>query len=95
MTFRKLCEKIAEETGLEIDFYKEKGRKKDAFHDDGTLHVISRGVRACFWVGQDDNTRANERTRAVLKMLDIEPNDRTLLDETEDDDCCPHCGHEL
>ena len=73
--FEKQCIEVNEKLGLgEIMFFPEPGRKPEVFEDDGTLHVVRRGQRACFDVsnGQDYSARKqNGVTRKVLDALGI------------------------
>jgi hypothetical protein len=92
------CQKIADTLNLgDVLFFADEC-KEPPFEDDGSLHVIKRGMRACFDVGDGqrrDGKSQNEFTRAVLTALKMERfiNDRTLVEENdEDDETCPHCG---
>jgi len=99
--FQKRCIFVADFCYLpEPSFYEDR-RKSEAHHDDGTLHVIWRGQRACFDVSncQDDPEHVvNEKTRKVLIGIGLEKfiGDRVLVEEDDDEDdrgdCCPHCG---
>jgi hypothetical protein len=70
-------------------------------HDDGNLHITHNptGTHVCFDVQHGQNLSAketNENTRAVLTALKMERfiGERTLLDESEDEDdeVCECCG---
>ena len=99
--FEIKCEAVAEKTDVSFNFFGNGMGKNDVHEDDGNLHIIYRGGHYCFDVGKCQSLSGkeqNERTRSVLKELGMESKicDRTLVEETEDeDDCCPHCGHEL
>lgn len=94
--FEKRCQEVADKMDVEVTFYRDKEPFQDPFEDDGNLHVISRGSRAAFSIGQDTPAAIhNEKTRAILTALGMEKKigERVLVDETEeDDDCCPECG---
>ena len=97
--FEKRCRKVAEDMDIGIDFYDDDS-KAGAHEDDGTLHVVWRGKRACFDVSncQDDAPSVqNGKTRQVLKSLGLEKwiGEDVLVDEDDEDDeeqGCPHCG---
>jgi predicted GNAT superfamily acetyltransferase len=94
--FVEECREIAVKLDVELTFYdEEKGRGASrSFEDDGFLHVVFRGKRACFTVNvNDDPVRQNDLTREILKGLGRadEIGDNTLVDET-DDDVCGECG---
>lgn len=98
--FERRCEKVAEETGVGVDFFGAKGDKykSDVYEDDGNLHIFIRNEWACFNVGQGqtlEGKEQNENTRKVLTALGLEKHitNRSLVEEEEEeDDCCHHCG---
>lgn len=86
--FEKLCREVASATGIDVDFYEDR-RPADVFEDDGTLHVMYRGLRAVFDVGSGQSLTGEEqntRTRLILEKLDRPVTDRVLVEEYEDDD---------
>ncbi len=94
--FERKCIAVNEKLGLgEILFFPDE-RRADAFEDDGCLHVVKGGMRACFDVASDDAAVQNERARAVMTELGMEKkiDDRVLVDEKadEEDEYCPHYG---
>lgn len=96
MTFRKKCEKVAEEMGIEVDFHDDSPAKSDTYEDDGTLHIRRRGLRAAFDVSNGqalDGKSQNENTRKVLVALGMAAliGGQTMVDDVEEDEC-PHCG---
>ncbi len=99
--FEKKCLKVSEKTGVSFySPYEDDNMHLDAFEDDGCLHIHKGGIRACFGVNptQDEPAKIqNERTREVLKALGLEKliGSRVLVDETEEDQECPHCGRPL
>ncbi len=102
--FRKRCLKVAEKLDLAVDF-NDDPRADDTFEDDGTLHVLRGGLRACFDVSNGQTCEAdmqNAWTRAVLTALSMKRaiTDRVLVDEgcgggDESGEYCPHCGEKL
>jgi hypothetical protein len=66
------------------------------FEDDGALHIVRFGYRACFVVSesQDHPKRQNELTRRILNDLGIDiDGDRVFVDEdSEHDDTCGEYG---
>jgi hypothetical protein len=97
--FERDCRAVAEETGIEVDFfYNEKG--SDCYEDDGNLHIHKSGMRAVFNVGHNGDlpgAEQNERTRKVLNALGMgkKISDRVLVTEEaeeDDDDVCGECG---
>ncbi len=97
--FQIECEALSEKTGIYVMFFEDKDAQKPV-EDDGNLHITKRGLRACFDVGNGQSLSGkdqNENTRTILKALGMEDaiNDRTLVDETDEDEeneCCEHCG---
>lgn len=86
--FERLCRDVAESTGIDVLFFEDK-RPADTFEDDGTLHVMYRGLRAVFDVGSGQSLTGEEqnaRTRMILEKLDRPVTDRVLVEETGDDD---------
>lgn len=89
--FEKQCNEVADLFDLgEVLFFPDKGRKHEVFEDDGTLHVVRRGQRACFDVSNGQNAsarRQNEVTRKVLAALEIElsPKEEIYVFQKEDD----------
>jgi hypothetical protein len=85
--FRKLCEDVSNKTGIDVTFYKEDKVRRDAFHDDGTLHVQDGAkLRACFDVGQDNPRVTNIETLRVMDALGMEVTCRVLVEESNEDD---------
>jgi len=85
--FEIQCEGVAEKHGVDVIFFDDI-RKMSALEDDGNLHVIKRGLRACFGIGQDEKISIyNEKTEGILTDLGmgkfIGPN--VLLEDE-----CPH-----
>jgi hypothetical protein len=97
--FRSQCESVASNLGYELNWFDDVNRANNAFHDDGCLHIVRRGERACFDVshGQSDSgLEQNRATREILGKLKLPVTDRCLTDEDDDEDeCCPHCGRGL
>jgi len=96
--FERDCAKVAETTGISVNFFgAPKGQKQSFYEDDGSLHLHKRGGWACFDVGNGQSLSGkeqNERTRKIMEALGLPITDRVLVDETEDeeDDECPCCG---
>lgn len=88
MKFRQTCEQVADRLGIGVSFFSPQP-SRPPFHDDGNLHVTSRGTRACFHLDQDAPDKLqNQRTRLILIALDMERHigPQTPLDETNDQD---------
>lgn len=70
----------------------------DVFEDDGTLHVIRHGIRACFDVGAGQSLSGYEQNQNTIKVIEhlgitSYNNKRVFVEETnEEDEVCPHCG---
>ena len=96
--FLKACEGAPLFTG---DWYID-DRDDDAFEDDGCLHIIRKGIRACFDVGDCQLLKPreqNENAQEVLDYLKLDDFDhkRVFIEEPEEEDdeedeICPHCG---
>lgn len=97
--FEKKCRQVEEVTGVELFMIYDEPKSNYCYEDDEVLHVCKGTERACFSVGADHISGAeqNERTRQVLTALGLEKKitDRVLVEEDEDEDedeYCPHCG---
>ena len=92
------AELASKNAGVELSWYDD-DRKDDAFHDDGTLHVLIHKKRACFSLGQDTPAhKVNRQTKAILESLNMPElySDRTTTDVNSDEgEHCPHCGRFL
>ncbi len=99
-TFKKKCEKVSEDLDIPVVFYDDP-RKTAAFEDDGYLHLVKNGVRACFDVANAQTYTAyqqNANTKAVLDALNFKEYTLQIVfvddKEDEEEDCCPECGRE-
>jgi hypothetical protein len=98
--FIQRCERVAENMGVEVVFFKGDGFERQ-FEDDGCLHIVRASTRACFDVsnGQNGSGEAqNAKTREVMRALGMTKliGDSVLVDERDDDaDVCPHCGRSM
>lgn len=99
--FQLQCEAVSEKTGINVMFLDD-NQNSEPCEDDGNLHIIKHGLRACFDVGREQcasGKEQNERTRKVMTELGMEKQitDMVLVDEQEDcdDDECPCCGSPL
>ena len=84
--FEKKCKAVADDIGIEVTFYPDNDRA-NAYEDDGALHVVRCGQRACFGVGiADDPVEQTKNTRLVLTALKLEKEigDHTLVYEWGD-----------
>lgn len=88
--FQTKCEKIAEDTGVDVIFCNEEKIRTDAFEDDGNLHVQQGGkLRACFDVSNGQclsGHKQNENTQIIMEALGLTVSDRTLVDNYDEDD---------
>ncbi len=93
--FKKKCNDISADTGINVGFYTD-AREKAAFEDDGVLHIVRHGCRACFDVDTGQSSPpslVNDNIEAVCKALKIKANPLWFCEEEEEkDDTCPHCG---
>ncbi len=94
LTFREQCEEVADALSIDVVFFNET-RPSTVFEDDGALHIVRRGVRACFGVENDDPQLQNEKASRVLAGLKIPETKAAFVDEDDERDCCPHCGEPL
>lgn len=95
--FKQKCQRISDQLGLADPEFYEDSDQQDPFYDDGTLHVVKYGVRACFHLDEDtEGSLQNERTRIILGALNMKRkiNDRVLVDDdlNAEEEYCPHCG---
>ena len=97
--FETLCNQVAERYGLQEPMFFTDNQKQDPFEDDGNLHVMRRGLRAVFGIGDEvPSEEYNHLTRCILTDLGLEKkiNDRVLLEEEDgdeyEDEYCSHCG---
>lgn len=97
--FQRKCEKVAADIGIGVCFDAEEQRR-EAFEDDGTLHIARQGIRAMFDVshGQSlEGKEQNEYTRKICAAMKIEVAENMLAEEGDEEEsghegACPHCG---
>jgi hypothetical protein len=94
--FELRCEKAAESIGVEVEFEPDPSMDS-VFEDDGALHIRVGGRRAIFIVNPTQDESAviqNARTRKIMEDLGVKRkiNERVLVDEEEDAECCSECG---
>ena len=99
-SFRLKCDKVFKDLDMEPLYFEGEDRADDQFEDDGVLHVIRGGLRACFDVRRGQSLSAvaqNTNTAVVMNALGLKKHidPRVMLDEDEDSDCCPRCGRAL
>lgn len=96
--FRAKCQKVSDQTGVAVDFFREEPYPyREPLEDDGTLHIHSKnGDWACFDIGQDlPRADQNRRIRAVMDGMKLKVTDSVLVrwdDDEEDEGCCTKCG---
>jgi hypothetical protein len=95
--FENRCNKAADDNDVIVEFIFDKG-KKNAFYDDGSLHVVSgRGLRAVFDLDENAPAWTNGKIKSILPEIGYEKFIEWSLveesdDDSDDDECCPHCG---
>ena len=92
MTFKQKCEKVAQDTGIDVTVYPHDGGY-GCYQDDGVLHIEKGSWRAVFDVSERRSLSAklqNRNTLKVMKSLRVPITKHALA--SEDDDICPHCG---
>ena len=98
--FEKKCLKIGDDLGIGVTFFSGEAYTDGiTFHDDGTLHVVRVGVRACFDVSNSQSLspkEQNDTTRKVMRALNLKVTDTCLVEDDEvSGNVCPHCGGSL
>lgn len=88
LRFENRCERASKKTGYSVAYYNDPpGTAAGIYQDDGTLHVSKYGLRACFWIFNDDPAIQNERARAVLAALRLMVPDSALSPVQLEPDC--------
>ena len=90
MSFKKRCESVADQIGVTVDFFKD-SHQQEPFEDDGNLHIVRNGLRACFDVGNgQSNTgkKQNVLSEHILAALGIKSyiRNRVLVEEDDEED---------